>query len=135
MAKVFSPNHFYSVSVPGTGHCAKYGRLMLLYFKSRNGSEIVFQTHDKRQFTGKVFTNVKTGNEVCHLIIDGVKHLVEASTGRSRGQRVTEETLHAQVDYEWNDDKQRFVKTEDCGMTLKDFLAKKADQQKAKQEE
>jgi hypothetical protein len=135
MPNIFSPNYFYSVNVPGTGRSAKFGRTTLLYFKIRNGNEIVFQTHDKRQFTGKALTNVKTGDEVCHLIIDGIKHLVEASKGHSRGQRITEETLHARVDYEWNDDKQRFVKTEDCGMPLKDFLAKKADQQKAKQKE
>ena len=132
MSKVFSPNQFYSVSVPGTGRSAKFGRTTLLYFKSRNGNEIVFQTRDKRQFKGKVLTNVTTGDEVCHLIVDGVKHLVEASKGHSRGQRVTEETLQARVDYEWNEELQCFVKTADCGMTLKDFLAKKSELAKGK---
>ena len=132
MSKVFSPNQFYSVSVPGTGRSAKFGRTTLLYFKSRNSNEIVFQTRDKRQFKGKVLTNVTTGDEVCHLIVDGVKHLVEASKGHSRGQRTTEETLQARVDYEWNEEQQRFVKTADCGMTLKDFLANKAEQVKGK---
>ncbi len=127
MSNVFSPNHFYSVNLPGTGRSAKSGRFMHLYFKSRNGSEIIFQTHDKRQFTGKALTNVKTGDEVCYLFIDGVKHLVEASTGCSRGRRLNEEDLQAQVEYEWDDDKLRFVKTEDCGMTLKDFFAKKTE--------
>lgn len=118
--KSFAPNHFYGIKEFGTG------RTLLLYFKSREGNEVVFQTHDKRQFKGKVLTSAQTGEEVCFVVIDGIKHTIEAREGYSKGRRISEESLNTQVDLEWDEKEQRFVKTKDCGMLLKDFLAKKA---------
>jgi hypothetical protein len=53
---------------------------------------------------------------------------VEAAEGCGCGRRVSQETLdNGIVDKEWDEEKQRFVDTEDCGMTLREFLAKKAE--------
>lgn len=127
MEKVSAPNHFYGITVPGTGRCSRFGKTTLLYFVSRNGSEIVFKTRDGRRFKGKALTNAQ-GEEVCFLIIDGVKHLVEPTKGYERGRRVTKETLdNTRVEQEWDEQRQCFVNSPDAGMTLREFLAKKAE--------
>jgi hypothetical protein len=122
MQKVFAPNHFYGIKVAGSR------RMMLLYFKQRNGGEIVFKTREGDLYTGKVLANEHTGEEVCFVHINGVKHMVEAKTGCGCGQRVTQEDLDkGVVDKEWDEERQCFVKTPDTGMTLREFLAKKAE--------
>ena len=133
MNKVFAPNHFYDIRVPGTGHFGRSGKTILLYFVLRDGNEITFKTNDGRFFKGKVLTNATTGDEVCFLFVDGIKCMVEAAKGHERGRRITQETPdNCTVDKEWDEERQRFVDTKDCGMTLRDFLAKKAEQVKKK---
>jgi hypothetical protein len=44
----------------------------------------------------------------------------------SSPQRVTEETLNATVEGEWDEEKQEFVATDDCGVALNEFLKKKS---------
>ena len=46
----------------------------------------------------------------------------------SSPQRVTEETLNSTVEGEWNEEKQEFVATDDCGVTLNEFLKKKGEE-------
>ena len=123
----FAPNHFYDIRVPGTGRFGRSGKTMLLYFALRNGNEITFKTHDGRLFKGKVLTNGTTGDEICFLFVDDIKYMVEAAKGCSRGRRITQEDLdNCIVDKEWDEEHQCFVDTKDCGMTLRDFLDKKA---------
>lgn len=127
MKKVFAPNHFYGIRVPGKGRFAHSGRSILLYFSLRDGNEITFKTRDGQRFKGKVLINAQ-GDEACFIFVDGIKYLVEAAEGCGCGRRVSQETLdNGIVDKEWDEEKQRFVDTEDCGMTLREFLAKKAE--------
>ena len=59
--------------------------------------------------------------------------MIEAAEGCERGRRVSQETLdNGIVDKEWDEKNQCFVDTEDCGMTLREFLSKKAEQVKEK---
>ena len=126
MNKKFASNHFYDIRVPGTGRFARSGKTMLLYFSLRDGNEITFKTHDGRRFKGKVLTNAQ-GDEICFLFVDGIKYMIEAAKGLECGRRITQETLdNCIVDKEWDEEHQCFVDTKDCGMTLRDFLDKKA---------
>ena len=132
MKNVFAPDHFYGIRVPGTGRFARSGKSMLLYFSLRNDNEITFKTHDGRRFKGKVLTNAN-GDEVCFIFADGIKYLIEAQKGYECGRPVTQETLdNAHVEKEWDEEHQCFIETEDCGMTLRTFLAKKAELAKKK---
>lgn len=132
MKNEFAPNHFYGIRVPGKGRFAHSGRTMLLYFSLRDGNEITFRTRDGRRFKGKVLLNAQ-GDEVCFIFVDGIKFMIEAAEGCERGRRVSQETLdNGIVDKEWDEKNQCFVDTEDCGMTLREFLSKKAEQVKEK---
>ena len=62
------------------------------------------------------------------IIVKDIKYLVAAAEGCGCGRRASQETLdNGIVDKEWDEEKQRFVDTEDCGMTLREFLTKKAE--------
>ena len=127
MKKIFAPNHFYGIRVPGKGRFARSGRSLLLYFSLRDGNEITFKTRDGHRFKGKVLTNAQ-GEEACFIFVDGIKYLVEAAKGYERGRRITQETLdNYTVDKEWDEENQRFIDTKDCGMVLRNFLTKKAE--------
>ena len=46
------------------------------------------------------------------------------------GRRISQESLNSTVESEWDEQKGDFVKTDDSGTTLKEFLEKKANKNK-----
>jgi hypothetical protein len=58
--------------------------------------------------------------------------MLDASQYFKGGRRISQESLNSNVEAEWDEQKGDFVKTNDCGTTLKEFLEKKAEEVKAK---
>mgnify|MGYP003430053603 CR=1 FL=1 len=56
--------------------------------------------------------------------------MLEAPNYMHAGRRISRESLNSTVEAEWDEQKGDFVKTDDCGTTLKEFLEKKADKNK-----
>jgi hypothetical protein len=56
--------------------------------------------------------------------------MLDASQYFKGGRRISQEALNSTVEAEWDEQKGDFVKTDDCGTTLKEFLEKKANKNK-----
>ena len=137
MAKTFDFNHSYLIDKPVHKRTAAYDKWWFFQLKQRNGNEVTFSDRDKfdlKDYKGKVLTNPKTGDEICFITIGTNKYMLDAKSFISRGHRLSEmseeekqELLGAKVEGEWNEKKQEFAQTADCGMALGEFLEKKAD--------
>ena len=129
MAKTFDFNHNYLLDKPAGKRTAAYDKWWFFQFKQRNGNEVTFSNRDKfdlKDYKGKVLTNPKTGDEICFIIFGMDKYMLDAKYYISAGRPISKETLDATVESERNDEKQEFTKTAECGMTLGEFLEKKA---------
>lgn len=137
MAKTFDFNHSYLIDKPVHKRTAAYDKWWFFQLKQRNGNEVTFSNRDKfdlKDYKGKVLTNPKTGDEICFITFGINKYMLDAKSFISRGRRLSEmseeekqELLGAKVEGEWNEKKQKFAQTADCGMALGEFLEKKAD--------
>ena len=137
MAKTFDFNHNYLIDKPAGKRTAAYDKWWFFQLKQRNGNEVTFSNRDKfdlKDYKGKVLTNPKTGDEICFITIGINKYMLDAKSFISRGRRLSEmseeekqELLGRKVEGEWNEKKQEFTQTADCGMALGEFLEKKAN--------
>lgn len=137
MAKTFDFNHSYLIDKPVHKRTAAYDKWWFFQLKQRNGNEVTFSNRDKfdlKDYNGKVLTNPKTGDEICFITIGINKYMLDAKSFISRGRRLSEmseeekqELLGVKVEGKWNDKKQEFTPTADCGMALGEFLEKKAN--------
>ena len=131
MAKTFDFNHSYLIDKPAGKRTAAW----FFQLKQRNGNEVTFSNRDKfdlKDYKGKVLTNPETGDEICFITIGMNKYMLDAKYFISRGRRLSElskeeklELMGTKVEGEWNEKKQEFTKTADCGMALGEFLEKK----------
>ena len=137
MAKTFDFNHSYIIDKPAHKRTAAYDKWEFFELKERNGNEFTFRHRKKfdlKDYKGKVLTNPKTGDEICFIIFGMDKYMLDAKYYISAGRRLSEmseeekqELLGRKVEGEWNEKKQEFTKTADCGMALGEFLEKKAN--------
>lgn len=137
MAKTFDFNHSYIIDKPAHKRTAAYDKWWFFELKERNGNELTFRHRKKfdlKDYKGKILTNPKTGDEISFITIGINKYMLDAKSFISRGRRLSEmseeekqERLGARVEGEWNEKKQKFTPTADCGTTLGEFLEKKAD--------
>lgn len=127
----------YIIDKPVHRRTAAYDKWMFFELKERNGNELTFRHRKKfdlKDYKGKVLTNPKTGDEICFITFGINKYMLDAKYFISAGRRLSEmskekkqELLGVKVEGEWNDKKQEFTPTADCGMVLGEFLEKKAD--------
>ena len=135
MAKTFSFNNNYFIDKPVNKRKVSCEKWWLFEVKERNGNEIVFNSrekNDRNDYKGKILICPKSGDEVSCIAIDGTPYLIEAKNCYSKGRRLNElgkeekETLlRTPVEAEWSENKGDFVKTSECGITLKEFCKKK----------
>ena len=136
MAKTFDFNHCYFIDKPVHKRTAAYDKWWFFELKERNGNELTFRHRKKfdlKDYKGKVLTNPKTGDEICFITIGMDKYMLDAKSFIGRGRRLSElskeeklELLGTKVEGEWNDEKQQFAKTADCGTTVGEFINKKS---------
>ena len=136
MAK-FDFDLVYIIDKPVHRRTAAYDKWMFFELKERNGNELTFRHRKKfdlKDYKGKVLTNPKTGDEICFIIFGMDKYMLDAKYYISAGRRLSEmreeekqELLGIKVEGEWNEKKQDFTQTAECGTTLGEFLEKKAD--------
>ena len=136
MAK-FDFNLAYIIDKPVHRRTAAYDKWMFFELKGRNGNELIFRHRKKfdlKDYKGKVLTNPKTGDEICFIIFGLNKYMLDAKYFISAGRRLSEmseeekqELLGAKVEGEWNEKKQEFTQTADCGTAFGEFLEKKAN--------
>ena len=137
MAVKFDFNLDYIIDKPAHKRTAAYDKWEFFELKERNGNELTFRHRKKfdlKDYKGKILTNPKTGDEICFITIGINKYMLDAKSFISRGRRLSEmseeekqELLGAKVEGEWNEKKQEFTPTADCGMALGEFLEKKAN--------
>ena len=121
-------------------HLAKKGvsknvaRTELFRLVERNGNTLIFKSGIgyRSTYTAKALQNPKTGGEICFVEYKGTRVMLDASQYFKGGRRISRESLNSNVEAEWDEQKGDFVKTNDCGTTLKEFLEKKAEEEKAK---
>ena len=121
-------------------HLAKKGvsknvaRTELFRLVERNGNTLIFKSGNlyATTYIAKALQNLKTGGEICFVEYKGTRIMLDASQYFKGGRRISRESLNSTVDAEWDEQKGDFVKTNDCGTTLKEFLEKKAEEVKAK---
>ena len=119
----------YIIDKPVHKRTAAYDKWMFFELKERNGNELTFRHRKKfdlKDYKGKVLTNPKTGDEICFIIFGMDKYMLNAKYYISAGRPISKEPLDATVEGEWNEEKQEFTKTAECGITLGEFLEKKA---------
>ena len=119
----------YIIDKPAHKRTAAYDKWEFFELKERNGNELSFRHRKKfdlKDYKGKVLTNPKTGDEICFITIGMNKYMLDAKYYISAGRPISKEPLDATVEGEWNEEKQEFTKTADCGMALGEFLEKKA---------
>ena len=116
-------------------HLAKKGlpknvaRTELFRLDERNGNTLTFKSGIgyRSTYTAKALQNPKTGAEICFVEYNGTRVMLDASQYFKGGRRISRESLNSTVEAEWDEQKGDFVKTDDCGTTLKEFLEKKAN--------
>lgn len=131
MAKKFEFNRDYIVDKPEHKRSVGYDKWWFFYVKERDGHNITFRKRERFNLTdykSKVLVNPVTGEEICFITIDNCRCMLDTNKFISSPQRVTEETLNSTVEGEWNEEKQEFVATDDCGVTLNEFLKKKGEE-------
>ena len=129
MAVKFDFNLAYIIDKPAHKRTAAYDKWEFFELKERNGNELTFRHRKKfdlKDYKGKVLTNPKTGDEICFIIFGMDKYMLDAKYYISAGRPISKEPLGATVEGEWNEEKQEFTKTAECGMALGEFLEKKA---------
>ena len=129
MAVKFDFNLAYIIDKPAHKRTAAYDKWEFFELKERNGNELTFRHRKKfdlKDYKGKVLTNPKTGDEICFIIFGMDKYMLNAKYYISAGRPISKETLDATVEGVWNEEKQELTKTAECGMTLGEFLEKKA---------
>ena len=134
-SKVFvaGENLIYHCELPS--HLAKKGlpknvaRTELFRLDERNGNTLIFKSGIgyRSTYTAKALQNPKTGAEICFVEYKGTRVMLDASQYFKGGRRISRESLNSTVEAEWDEQKGDFVKTDDCGTTLKEFLVKKAE--------
>ena len=134
-SKVFvaGENLIYHCELPS--HLAKKGlpknvaRTELFRLDERCGNTLTFKSGRlyATAYTAKALQNPKPGNEICFIEYSGVRIMLDASQCFRGGRRISQESLNSIVEAEWNEQKGDFVKTDDCGTSLKEFLEKKAN--------
>ena len=135
MAKTFNFNHTYLIDKPVNKRTASYDKWWMFSVKERNGNNITFSSrerHDLKEYKGKILVNPKTGDEICFITIGINKYMLDAKEFISKGRKLSEMSqeekqslLGLTVEAEWNEEKQDFVKTENCGNTFGEFINKK----------
>ena len=133
MAMKFDFDTIYIIDKPVHKRTAAYDKWWFFELKERNGNEVTFKSRKKinlKDYKGKIMTNPKTGDEICFITIGINKYMLDAKYNMSPGRPLSKETLNATVEDEWDEEKQEFTRTDDCNITLKEFLNKKARQRK-----
>ena len=117
-------NRYTDAQQPTTNGCSSNSR----------GATATSSKFDLKDYKGKVLTNPKTGDEICFIIFGLDKYMLDAKYFISAGRRLSEmseeekqELLGAKVEGEWNEKKQEFTQTADCGTAFGEFLEKKAN--------
>ena len=121
-------------------HLAKKGvsknvaRTELFRLDERNGNTLIFKSGKlyASTYIAKALQNTKTGGEICFVEYKGTRVMLDASQYFKGGRRISRESLNSNVEAERDEQKGDFVKTNDCGTTLKEFLEKKAEEEKTK---
>ena len=116
-------------------HLAKKGvsknvaRTELFRLVERNGNTLTFKSGNlyATTYIAKALQNLKTGGEICFVEYKGTRIMLDASQFFKGGRRISRESLNSTVEAEWDEQKGDFVKTNDCGTTVKEFLEKKAN--------
>ena len=128
----FDFGYVYTVEKPINERRFKHEKCWFFVLKERNGNEVAFSNkynEPLKRYRGKVFTSPKTGDEICFLTIKGAKYMLEAKMGYREGRRVTDHDLdNLIVDAELSDSKGKFAKSKHEGITLREFLKKKAEE-------
>lgn len=114
-------------------HLAKKGlpkdvvRTELFRLEGRDGNTLTFKSGKfyATTYTGKALQNPKTGGEICFVEYKGTRIMLEAAKYFKGGRRISKETQNGVVEAEWDEQTGEFVKTDDCGTTVKEFLEKK----------
>lgn len=117
-------------------HLAKKGlpknvaRTELFRLDERNGNTLTFKNGIgyRNTYTAKALQNPKTGGEICFVEYKGTRIMLDAMQYFKGGRRISRESLNSTVEAELDEQKGDFVKTDDCGTTLKEFLDKKANE-------
>ena len=113
------------------------GSRIIEYLKSknfnldeRNGNTLIFKSGKRyvSTYTAKALQNTKTGGEICFVEYKGTRVMLDASQYFKGGRRISRESLNSTVEAEWDEQKGDFVKTNDCGTTVNEFLDKKAEE-------
>ena len=135
MAKTFNFNHTYLIDKPVHKRKASYDKWWMFSVKERNGNNITFSSRDRydlKEYKGKILVNPKTGDEISFITIGTNKYMLDAKEFISKGRKLSEMSREEKqslfgltVEAEWNDEKQGFVKTKDCGNTFGEFINKK----------
>ena len=135
MAKTFNFNHTYLIDKPVNKRIASYDKWWMFSVKERNGNNITFSSrerYDLKEYKGKILVNPKTGDEISFITIGTNKYMLDAKEFISKGRKLSEMSREEKqslfgltVEAEWNDEKQGFVKTKDCGNTFGEFDNKK----------
>ena len=137
MAKTFNFNSTYLIDKPVSKRTASYDKWWMFSVKERNGNNITFSSRDKydlKEYKGKILVNPKTGDEISFITIGMHKYMLDAKEFISKGRKLSEMSqeekqslLGLTVEAEWNDKKQGFVKTKNCGNTFAEFINKKTE--------
>lgn len=135
MAKTFNFNHTYLIDKPVNKRTASYDKWWMFSVKERNGNNITFSSrerYDLKEYKGKILVNPKTGDEISFITIGTNKYMLDAKEFISKGRKLSEMSREEKqslfgltVEAEWDDEKQGFVKTKDCGNTFGEFINKK----------
>lgn len=135
-SKVFvaGENLIYHCELPS--HLAKTGlpkdvaRTELFRLDERNGNTLTFKSGKRyaSTYTAKALQNPKTGAEICFVENKGTRVMLDAAQYFKGGRRISQESLNSTVEAEWDEQKGDFVKTDDCGTTVNEFLDKKAEE-------
>ena len=107
----------------------KIARTELFRLDERNGNTLTFKSGKRyaSTYTAKALQNTKTGGEICFVEYNGTRVMLDASQYFKGGRRISRESLNSTVEAEWNEEKQDFVKTKDCGNTFAEFINKKTE--------
>ena len=135
MAKTFNFNSTYLINKPVHKRKASYDKWWMFSVKERNGNNITFSSRDRydlKEYKGKILVNPKTGDEISFITIGMHKYMLDAKEFISKGRKLSEMSkeekqalLGLKVEGEWNEEKQDFIKTENCGSTFGEFINKK----------
>ena len=116
-------------------HLAKKGvsknvaRTELFRLAERDGNTLTFKSGIGylTSYTAKALQSPKTVGKICFVEYSGTRIMLDASQYFKSGRRISGESLKSIVESEWDNLKEDFVKTDDCGTTIKEFLEKKAN--------